>query len=40
MQGNFDYPAYSALATRWEIWGAVALATPLIGLALMVLKPF
>ncbi len=40
MQGNFDYPAYRALAIRWEIWGAVALATPLIGLALMVLKPF
>jgi uncharacterized membrane protein len=40
MQGNFDYPGYHALAIRWEIWGAVALLTPLIGLVLMVLKPF
>jgi uncharacterized membrane protein len=40
MQGNFDYAGYSALATRWEIWGAIALATPVAGLALMILKPF
>jgi uncharacterized membrane protein len=37
--GNFDYSAYRSLALRWEIWGAVALLTPLIGLVLMVLKP-
>jgi uncharacterized membrane protein len=40
MQGNFDYARYHALAIRWEIWGAVALLTPVAGLALMVLKPF
>ena len=40
MQGNFDYASYHALAIRWEIWGAAALGAPLIGLALMVLKPF
>ena len=37
--GAFDYPRYRALALRWEIWGAVALLTPCIGLALMVFKP-
>jgi uncharacterized membrane protein len=37
--GKFDYAAYHALAKRWELWGAVALLTPLGGLVLMVLKP-
>lgn len=37
--GTFDAAAYHALARQWEIWGAVALLTPLAGLALMVLKP-
>ncbi|MGB8337553.1 MAG: DUF2269 family protein [Burkholderiales bacterium] len=37
--GKFDYAPYHAVAIRWEIWGAVALLTPLIGLALMVIKP-
>ena len=40
MQGGFDYARYRALALRWEIWGAVALLTPVAGLALMILKPF
>ena len=39
MQGAFDYARYRALALRWEVWGAVALLTPIAGLALMVLKP-
>ena len=39
MQGNFDYARYHALAIRWEVWGAIALLTPVAGLALMVLKP-
>lgn len=37
--GAFDATAYLALARRWEAWGALALATPLAALALMVLKP-
>jgi len=37
--GSFDFQAYHALARRWELWGAIALLTPLAGLALMVLKP-
>lgn len=37
--GSFDFDAYRRLAVGWEIWGAVATFTPLIGLALMVLKP-
>jgi uncharacterized membrane protein len=37
--GGFDLDGYRRLARRWELWGVVALATPLAGLALMVLKP-
>lgn len=37
--GEFDFAAYMALARRWELWGGLALATPLAALALMVLKP-
>ena len=37
--GAFDAAGYAALARRWELWGAGALITPLIGLVLMVLKP-
>ena len=38
-KGSFDYDAYHRLAARWEITGAVATLTPLVALALMVLKP-
>ena len=38
-QGSFDFDAYRRVAASWEIWGSVATATPLVGLALMVLKP-
>ena len=37
--GSFDYAAYHALTRRWEAWGSVALFAPLIGMALMILKP-
>ena len=37
--GAFDYAAYHAVVRRWEAWGAVALFAPLIGMALMILKP-
>jgi len=37
--GAFEYARYHALAVRWEVWGAVALLTPVVGLVLMVLKP-
>lgn len=37
--GAFDYSQYQRLARRWEVWGGVALLTPLAGLVLMVLKP-
>ena len=39
VKGSFDYPGYAVAARRWEIWGAVALLTPVAGLVLMVLKP-
>lgn len=37
--GAFDFARYHALARRWELWGGLALVTPLVGLVLMVLKP-
>jgi uncharacterized membrane protein len=37
--GAFDYLAYHRLSRQWDAWGFVATATPLLGLALMVLKP-
>jgi uncharacterized membrane protein len=37
--GTFDFERYHRLAVRWEIWGTVALLTPVAALVLMVLKP-
>jgi len=37
--GTFDFESYHRMAAQWELWGAVATLTPLIGLGLMVLKP-
>lgn len=37
--GAFDYAAYHAVTRQWEAWGAIALFAPLIGMALMILKP-
>lgn len=37
--GTFAFADYHAVAARWEIWGAIALLTPMAGLVLMVLKP-
>jgi uncharacterized membrane protein len=38
-RASFDHAGYARLAARWEAWGAVALIAPVVGLALMVLKP-
>lgn len=38
-RGDFDYGPYHRLANTWELWGAVALLTPLAALVIMVLKP-
>jgi uncharacterized membrane protein len=35
----FDWARYETVARRWERWGALALVTPVIALALMILKP-
>jgi len=35
----FDLQRYAALARRWEMWGALALVTPIAALVLMILKP-
>jgi uncharacterized membrane protein len=37
--GAFQTEDYRRLAVRWELWGAIALVTPLAALVLMVLKP-
>ena len=37
--GALDWGRYQRLARTWEMWGAVALLTPLAALVLMVLKP-
>lgn len=37
--GAFDYVAYHRVSRQWDLWGAIATGTPLLGLALMVLKP-
>lgn len=37
--GAFDYVAYHRLSRQWDFWGFLATATPLLALALMVLKP-
>jgi uncharacterized membrane protein len=38
-KGQFDWEQYSRLAHTWEMWGLLALLTPLAAVALMVLKP-
>jgi len=35
----FDYAAYHRVARQWEFWGSIATLAPLVGMALMVLKP-
>jgi uncharacterized membrane protein len=37
--GAPDWALYHTLSRRWELWGAVALLTPVAALVLMVLKP-
>jgi uncharacterized membrane protein len=36
---SFDWDAYRKLTKSWELWGAIALLTPIGALVLMVLKP-
>lgn len=36
---KFDAAQYAKLARRWEVWGALAVGLPLVGVALMVFKP-
>jgi uncharacterized membrane protein len=38
-RGAWDWERYQRLARTWELWGAVALLTPMAALVLMVLKP-
>ncbi|MGH7526244.1 MAG: DUF2269 family protein [Gemmatimonadales bacterium] len=36
---GWDRAQYGRLTRRWELWGAVAIVTPLAALVLMVFKP-
>jgi len=38
-EGTLDWAAYQKLSGEWNVWGAVALLTPVIAAALMVMKP-
>jgi len=38
-RGDFDFNAYVKLATAWELWGAIALITPVAALLIMTIKP-
>jgi uncharacterized membrane protein len=37
--GDFDFAAYRRVARVWELWGALALLTPVAALVIMVIKP-
>ncbi len=37
--GQMDWNLYHALSRSWEIWGLLALLTPVAAVVLMVLKP-
>jgi uncharacterized membrane protein len=37
--GQMDWERYEALSARWNVWGLIALITPLLAVACMVLKP-
>jgi len=34
-----DWAAYRSLSLRWELWGLFATITPVVAVALMVVKP-
>lgn len=35
---NFDWIAFNKIYHRWEVWGLIALITPVAALAMMILK--
>jgi uncharacterized membrane protein len=37
--GSFDWPRYRVLSRQWNIWGTVALVTPVLALIGMIAKP-
>lgn len=37
--GSFDWSRYRALSRQWNIWGSVALLTPVLALIAMIAKP-
>jgi uncharacterized membrane protein len=39
VNGQMDWAAYEAATRVWNLWGLIALATPVLAVVLMVLKP-
>jgi uncharacterized membrane protein len=39
ISGTMDWSRYDALSKRWNILGTIALITPILAVAIMVLKP-
>jgi uncharacterized membrane protein len=37
--GSFDWSRYRAMSRQWNIWGTVALVTPVLALIAMIAKP-
>jgi uncharacterized membrane protein len=38
-KNNFTWEEYHKLSKEWDLWGAVALITPIIAVIIMVIKP-
>lgn len=37
--GNVDWDRYRALSHRWNLWGTIALVTPVLAMIAMIAKP-
>jgi uncharacterized membrane protein len=37
--GNFDWDRYRALSRGWNLWGSIALLTPVLAMIAMIAKP-
>jgi uncharacterized membrane protein len=37
--GNFDWDRYRALSRGWNVWGTIALLTPVLAMVAMIVKP-
>jgi hypothetical protein len=37
--GQLDWEKYRALSRSWNVWGTIALLTPVLAMVLMIAKP-